>query len=331
MGSPLSLLRFLNAIGGDGSGPAQKGVREERDVTLADGTLVDLYEPAGRCAQGAVVAVHGVTLNSRRDPRLMQFARALAASGRLCVVPTLDGLAACEFVERDLSRLTIAIEFAYARSAAQVALAGFSYGGSYALVVAAHEAVRTRLDYVFSVGAYHSLAALLAHFRTEGETAAPTRVGEREHFVYARLSLAYGFRRDLGLALDLVAEMEALLRSYCDDDALETKRRFYEQHLRRLDIFEYLAKHVSPGVLAALSPAGRLARIACPVGLAHAVDDDIVPAGHARLIAAELAGRPHLRHACVVTPLLTHVTPSGLLRHGVDLPRLASLLRPLVA
>ncbi|MCP5047549.1 MAG: hypothetical protein GY940_10280, partial [bacterium] len=68
------------------------------------GIVFDLYQHREK-DRGVWVIVHGVTVNGRKDPRLVHFAHSIACSGVTCVVPSLEGLVSCRWEPGDLDKL----------------------------------------------------------------------------------------------------------------------------------------------------------------------------------------------------------------------------------
>jgi pimeloyl-ACP methyl ester carboxylesterase len=293
---------------------------------LAHGGIpCDVYEPAGRGdARTTVVAVHGVTVNGKDDPRLRGFARALAASRSRCLVPTLPGLAA---VRRDPSDVdALARLLADAPGDRDIVVVGFSHGASLALLAAARPPAAPRVRHVLSFGAYHSLSRVAAALRALPE---PRKRRDRDDIVYAHLVEARRRADELRLAPGVVAAADDLLRRYCGAASEDEKLRFFEDHLRPLE----LARRPDPAadaLHAALSPAGQLGAITCPVDLVHDPNDLLVPVSEAHALLEELRlAAPNRPHRLLVTTLVQHVSAAGVMRPREGL-RLLAMLAPLV-
>lgn len=322
------------------------GVEERRDLSIP-GTSAhyDLYSPRKGSRQ-TIVALHGLTVHGGRDRRLEFFARCLARSGATCIVPTLPGLAACSLEPDDIDVLRRLVEAHTAAAGAGMGIIGFSYGGSYALVAASLEEIATRVRFVLTFGAYHSLDTLSDWYLARDDVA-PATEDEWDNLIYLHLVLAYQLREKLPQCGALKPQVRSLLERYCSQASAQEKRAFYETYLKPLEVVRAAAPLRDPAVHAALSPAGKLEGLACPVGLIHDPTDSIVPPEHAALLLAELekagreacpggtgrhgAGRDGLeaRHRCLVTPLLSHVDLASVLDVG-QLRALLATLTPLV-
>ena len=111
---------------------------------------------------------------------------------------------------------------------------------------------------------------------------------------------------------------------------MEEKRRFFEEHLRELDLGVMIERSVGGRDFDELSPAGNLAGIRCPVTLIHDRNDAVVPSSQSERLFAELpevAGRD--RHRFVVTSVLSHVSPTNVLRVH-ELGALAGAIAPIL-
>lgn len=276
----------------------------------------------------ACIAVHGVTLKGGQDPRLIQFARAVAHFGTTCVVPTLRGLASCRWETSDLDELANVVAFTADTIHQPVGLVGFSFGGSYALIAAGRLEVSRHIPWVITVGAYHDLSEVLDGYALNLNRQ-PQSDTEWDDAIYQQLVFLYGQRDAVAFSQEVWHEIETLLNRYCSDASLEEKRRFYDFHLRNLDT-DVFKRSPEPEVLRKLSPAGSLEHLACPVTLIHDRHDQVVPAAQAERLFSELKTHPSGKdHRLVLTSLLSHVSASNLLNiHEVI--RLAQALSPLI-
>jgi dipeptidyl aminopeptidase/acylaminoacyl peptidase len=273
-----------------------------------------------------LIAVHGVTVCGKDDERLGHFARCLAISGMNCVVPTLPRLADLQWDTSDVEALCDLVGSMSSDTPGRVGLIGFSYGASYALLAAARSEVASRVGFVIAVGAYHSFSDLYDGY-LEAEGAPPREERELIDRIYLHLVLA---RRQPELFTEEVrAQIDSLLKRYCYEAPDEEKRRFYQEHLHGRELVRREHQHRDHDLLRTLSPAGKLSGLDCPVGLLHDPDDHLVPAGQAERLHEELRRLPGGgQHRLVVTPLMQHVTLSGLLKMR-DVLRLFSILSPL--
>lgn len=282
---------------------------EHRDLHTPQGMLFDWYEPSHATATPAI-ALPGVTVNSKDDPRLQYFARCLAASGIPCLAPRIHGLAECDLQPADILEL---VDFIDQQSNGQrLGLIGFSYGASYALLAAAHPKVASKIGYVLSFGAYHNLDDLFSTYVTK-KASLHHIDPESSDWIYLHLVLAYRHRKKLELSDQTVQLVYRLLQTYCHTSNLQDKRAFYQSHLRQLDLVQLEKESRDAFIHSSLSPAGRLHGLRCPIGLLHDPNDGLIPADHAQALQKELSTHG-IRHQILITPLLSHVDVSGMRR-----------------
>ena len=309
--------------------PDPRVVERPAIAVPGSGAVYDLYEPRGRRI-GSVVAVHGVTLQGARDPRLGNFARSLARLGVACAMPALPALADCRWDTRDLDHLESVVAHLAADPDHRPGLMGFSYGGSYALVAASRPSISDRIRFAVCLGAYHSLENLFDWYIEAGKRA-PGSEKEWDNVIYRRLVMAYQQRQTLPLPETLLSEVKSLLVRYSNGATPEEKHRFDKAHLRRLDLFSGEVASRDHRVLEALSPARNLAGIRCPVRLIHDRLDTVVPPVHSERIFAELRALPSAdSHTLLITPLISHVSLKGFSKIG-EVQRLCASIAPLVS
>jgi pimeloyl-ACP methyl ester carboxylesterase len=314
-------LAFLARLGLPGGGPAP------RPLPVA-GAACDWYPARGR-PRAAVVALHGLTLEGRAEHRLAAFARALARSGAHCAVPELPGLAGAVWDGTDVEVAGRAIEAAAAEGGMPVAVVGFSQGGSVGLLAAGRPGPAAAVRAAIAFGAHHDLGRVLGRLAGLDEPR-PDDGDGWDDWIWVHLVQAHRCGEALGLPAALRAEVEHRLRRHCLTGLSEDKRRFYEERLRPLELLRR-GPPPAEGDLRALSPAGRLQGVACPVALLHDPADRLVPASEAEALRAELAGRPagSARDRLLVTGLLRHVSPAAAFRPAEAL-RLLAVLAPLL-
>jgi acetyl esterase/lipase len=334
LGDFFRLTALLARVAREPSPGPDPRIEELPDQQTGAGVRYDLYRPR-YCFRGeartAMIAAHGVTCRGRRDPRLVHFARCLARSGVIAAVPTLSGLAAHRWDVADLDALeqvVAAVADATAPSGVPLGLIGFSYGGSYALVVAARQRVASRIGFTLTVGAYHSLDRVFDWY-VETQHLEPTTEEEWDDAIYLQLILASQHRDRLGLSAERCGELESLLERYCFEAPAGEKRRFYDTHLRGRGLIDLGSAHRDRAVLEALSPAGKLASLRCQVSLIHDERDSIVPSSEAEALMRELESHGGQGHALLVTSLLSHVNLKDAFRLG-EVRRLYRALEPVL-
>lgn len=300
----------------------------EHEECLPSGTRMVIYQHYRR-KLAAWVAVHGVTINGGQDPRLIHFARSMAHFGVTCVVPTLGGLASCRWKTSDLDELANIVTFTADTTRQPVGLVGFSFGGSYALIVAGRSGALKHIPWVITFGAYHNLADVLEGYALNLRRE-PKNNAEWDENIYERLVFLYGHRDAVAFHQEVWQKAEALLKRYCSKASFEEKLHFYDRYLHDLDT-ELFKPLPDPEVLDKLSPAGNLEHLDCPVTLIHDRNDHAVSPAQAEHLFSELQTlHRNQPHRLVLTSLLSHVSSSNLM-NVPEVIRLAKALSPLMS
>jgi pimeloyl-ACP methyl ester carboxylesterase len=261
-----------------------------------------------------------MTPNGKDEPRLVHCARAAALAGVRCTIPHLPGLAACRWEPSDVQTLAAVVAEVARRGPGRPGIVGFSYGATHALLAPLRPAAASAARFVLAFGPVASLRDLHDGYRTAW-LAEPGDEAEREDAIYARLVLAHRYGKALGLPSASRAAVEDLLRRFCRDATLQEEMAVHERHLHGLDLLGAEDRHADPAAYEALSPAGRLAGLSCPVSLVHDRHDHVVPCAHSARLFAELrAGPAPNRHHLVLTTLLQG-------RARMRIPPLGELLR----
>jgi len=302
----------------------------ERDVAIPTrhGPMPGRVYAPDPAIHAATLLVPGINPTGLDEPRLIEFARALAGSGVPIVTVAPDDLVAFRVTAADTDRIEDAAGWLADQPAltggGRPGLVGVSFAGGLAIVAAGRPAVRDRLAFVLSFGGHGDLPRVL-RFLCTGELADGTR--ERPH--------DYGTAVVLLNVLDRLvppAQVEPLreaVLSFMEAsrlamiDAEEARREFARARaleaalpepaagwMRRVNArdVEGSGPRLLPYALAigadpALSPE-RSPAPAAPVFLLHGVGDIVIPTLETDRLAAWLDGRTDVR--ALVTPLVTH-------------------------
>lgn len=260
-----------------------------RERTVVGGVPGDLYAPPERAP--AVLLVPGATPAGLRDRRAIAVAEAYARAGRAVFMPELT-LYDQRFEEHDLDALVNAARGLARRegTGGRVALVGFSYGGSFALVAAADPRLEGVLERVGVFGAYDDLVGVIQ--------AATTGVSlvDGEAIPWAPDPAADDIIRENALELvppEQRAALAAALDGEFDAAELPTEAAAIHALLANRDPEETfpLARALPADVrarLARFSPASVADRVNVPVEVLHSTDDPAVPYGEALRLARDL-------------------------------------------
>ena len=301
-----------------------------RPIPWRGGTLRSrAYQPYTERGRG-ILLVPGVHAAGIDEPRLMGFARDLAAMGHPVLTVELPDLAHYEITTRTTDMIEDATAWMMRRAEfhgrdGRIGVLGISFGGGLAIVAAARPSIRNGVAFVMAVGGHGDLPRTLKYLCTgiqpDGAARPPhdyglaiVLLGVADHVVpgeqvqplrQAILSFLEASR------LDMVDKEKARIefdRAKTLETSLAEPSRTYMDYVNKRDVARLgpvLLPYVAElGGDPALSPARSPAPEA-PVFLLHGTDDNVVPAIESTLLAQDLRGRGVEVHA-LLTPLITH-------------------------
>ena len=280
----------------------------ESSLTVA-GAPADLYRPPGGGPKPALVLLHGLVEEGRRDARLIQAARRLARSGFAVLVPDLPGLQRGRLRLDDTRYVVEAVRILRRApmAAPRVVLVGISVGAGPTLFAATDPGIRDEVDLVVTLGGYADAKALVQHILTAEVDRERVRV-----FVLRNLDLFAppADQRLLGEAL--TRSLEAL-----EDSALQRRltpagravanvltRRTPEDVAQALETLP----HEVQTFLQALSPVRVVNALRAPLILIHGRGDPAIPFTESQKLSA--AARPIIQTRLVLLRVIGHVDPS---------------------
>lgn len=315
-------------------GPVRRHLAAARMLTRF-GADVDLGTPgqpmtvAGLDARAygsgpPLLLVHGVHPGGMREPRLVRFARILAAEGYRVVTPQLSALAEFRLDPETATRIAeAAAELARESPDGRVGIVGISIGGGMALLAADREpAIRA----VLAIGPHHDARRLTSWWlgeTIEGPDGVPLESAPPETYGLQVLAHAYADEvfgpEQAPLARRAIASQFDGSEPPEDLDG-ETEARL--QALRTAPAPPWLAPVVNAHLdaLREASPVGHLGDLSADVFLLHGLADPVVPPVESAWIASEL---PSARVGGVLqTPLIGHAE-----RHDVGLAEQIRVVR----
>jgi dienelactone hydrolase len=276
-----------------------------------------------------ILLVPGVHAAGIDEPRLIGFARQIAATGHPVVTAQLDDLAHYMIT----TRTTDMIEDA-ARSVSSTAdhgapgrigLMGISFGGGLSIVAAGRPALQDRVEFVMAFGGHADLPRTLKYLCTgiqpDGTVRPPhdyglaiVLLGAADRVVPAAqvdplraaiLSFLEASRLDM---VDKAKAAVEFAKAKALEAGLDEPARTYMNYVNARDVVRLgpvLLPHVADlGGDPALSPA-RSPFPRGPVYLLHGTDDNVVPAIESTLLGRDLSARGVSVHV-LLTPLITH-------------------------
>jgi dienelactone hydrolase len=169
---------------------ADAGVRRptERRIDIdlpatTPGTMAGrLYSPAGR-PRRMVLLVPGFHPAGIDEPRLVAFAREIAASGIAVVTPDIPELSRFEIAPAITDRIEAAAVWLFKQSRqpdaagdGRIGLLGLSFSGGLTVVAAGRPSLRDRVAYVLSVGGHDDLPRALRYLCLGAEARPPRQL-----------------------------------------------------------------------------------------------------------------------------------------------------------
>lgn len=264
-------------------------------------TRARLYAPAGVDRPPGIVLLHGVHNKGIDEPRLVRFARTIAATGVAVLTPELREIADYRIDPASLDTIAGATRTLRDRiGAARVGVMGLSFSGGLALVAASDPRCASDIAYVVAIGAHDDLPRVLRFFATNSiEKPDGSREAMTAHD-YGPLVLVYASIDDFFPADDVPVAREALRLWLGEefDAAREKAKRLSAPSAERMKtLFDHRVASLAPELLAeidkkreamrAVSPHDHMKDVTVPVFLLHGAGDSVIPASETLWLAAD--------------------------------------------
>jgi len=287
------------------------------------------YRPA-RQAGRPILLVPGVHAAGIDEPRLVGFAREIAATGHPVLTVELPDLKRYEITTRTTDMIEDAAAWmlrtdGWHESDGRIGMLGISFGGGLSVVAAGRPSIRDRIAFVMAFGGHADLTRTLRFLCTgiqpDGTKRAPHDYG---------LAIVLLASADRVVPAPQVAPLRAAILSYLEASrldmvdkaaaarefdrakalavSLEEPAHTYMGYVNARDVVR-LGPVLLPltddlGGDPALSPA-RSTLPAAPVYLLHGTEDNVVPAIESTLLAGDVQKAGGTVHV-LLTPLITH-------------------------
>lgn len=281
-----------------------------------------LYTPTDVGNPGGIVLLHGVHRLGIDDPRLVNFARALAGSGIEVMTPELRDLADYRVTPQTIDQIgAAAVALSAEMKRPKVGLMGLSFAGGLALLAACKPEYSNHIGFVVAIGSHDDLGRVSRFFATNTiEKPDGTSVPFQAH-EYGVLVLAYSHLDGFFSAADETAAKEALrLWLWEQPDASlkaaqqlspegrgEFDRLLHHRDQVQQQLLQEIQAHAAE--MQAVSPHGHLANLNVPIFLLHGSGDSVIPASETLWLAQDVP-KPDLK-AVLVSPALIHVNMEG--------------------
>lgn len=315
--------RLLARFGDADAGPPAGVIEEALAVPHANRspTRARLYRPGGQ-SRGAMVLVPGVHRLGVDEPRLVRFARAIAASGVTVLTAEMAALVNYRIDDAAPEDIGDAAHALHERAGAPVGVMGMSFAGGLALLAATEDRYRSDVAFVVAVGAHDDLARVARFFATNAIARPDGSIATLAAHPYGPCVLVYDHAEDFFAPADRAAARDALrLWLWEEKDAARAKLAALPAGARaELEaLFDGNLEAITPRLLAeidaraaamrAVSPHERLAGLEAPVFLLHGAGDSVIPATETSWLALDVPRR--LVRDVLVSPALVHVELEG--------------------
>jgi pimeloyl-ACP methyl ester carboxylesterase len=315
------LLRLANPqASGFGVRFAQHPVEEQAGtaVTPSGPLKYRLYIPQDVSNPAGMVLLHGVHHLGIEEPRLINFARALAKAGLEVMTPELNDIADYHVIPRSAEQIGIsAVILSTQIHQPKVGVIGLSFAGGLALMAATKPEFSSNIGFVTTIGAHDDLARVSRFFATNtierpDGTSSPFAAHE-----YGVLVLAYSHLEDFFSPPDIPAAQEALRLWLWEqaEAALKAASRLSPDGQKQFDLLVHHRDQLQQKLLnqirlhgdemTAVSPHGHLNSLSVPVLLLHGSGDGVIPTSETEWLAKDVP--PQELKSVLISPALGHV------------------------
>lgn len=319
----------LTRLAGESKGfLAHYGVNEVsvRETTfVASGTMLParIYEPVGVANPPALVIIPGVHHLGIEEPRLKNFANAMAGHGLVVLTPSVPDIANYHVTKESIDVVGAAIEKLHSETGApKVGVLGLSFAGSLGLLAAADPRYGKQVAFVAAIGAHDDLSRVLQFFATNHIEEPGGSRREMQAHEYGPFVVVYG-HPDEFFSREDVAQATVVLRYLLWEDVdrakVEAARLSPDGQRRMALLFDHRVDALSPVLLRGIekyssemvpvSPHGKLGTLRAPVFLLHGEADNVIPPSESLWLAHDLP--PGLLRECLISPVISHVELGG--------------------
>jgi pimeloyl-ACP methyl ester carboxylesterase len=265
-----------------------------------------------------MVVVHGLHQLGMEEPRLVNFAKALAETGVEVLTPQVDAIADYRVVPESIDVIGKSAQELGRLAGQQVGIVGLSFAGGLSLMAAADPKYADSICCVAAVGAQDDVQRV-EHYLVEGRTEWPDgRLLTTPPHEYGWLILIYSHPEDFFLPADVEGARNSLRLLLHEDvdgakhlsqalsPAGQASMSAILQHQRdsfRAKLAADLESHSAEAV--SVSPHGHLQGLKAMVLLVHGEGDDVIPPSETGWLAKDIPSG-HLQ-AALISRAISHV------------------------
>jgi dienelactone hydrolase len=282
-----------------------------------------LYTPLHSKNAPAIVVLHGVHHLGIDEPRLENFATAMAACGVRVLTPELPDIKDYQVGANSIATIGESAEWLTREDSGRpVGVMGLSFSGGLSLLAATDPKYQQNIRFVMAVGSQDEMSRVATYYET-GEDVRPNGTEETlAPHEYGPLVLEYEHVGEFVPAQD-VAPIRAVLRAHLYEDPIAEHAALRRLSTAQTAEAKALMDTTLPATrtaleraderhaedMAAVSPHGRLAMLKTPVYLLHGAGDNIIPSAETEWMASELPKRS--LKAELISPVLSHLDLVG--------------------
>ncbi|MBN1610362.1 MAG: hypothetical protein JW940_27285 [Polyangiaceae bacterium] len=282
-----------------------------------------LYSPVGKTGAPGLVIIHGVHRLGIEEPRLVHFARTIAATGLVVLTPEVSELADYRIDPASVQTIgASARALGEALGVPRVGMMGLSFAGGLGLIAAADPRWAPSIGLVVSVGGHHDLARVLRFFLSNQIQRPDGSVDRLEAHDYGALIVVHNHIEAFFPPEDVPAARQAVKHWLWErfKEAKQDAETLSPAARARIELLfdgktEALARELAaeierrkPG-FAAVSPDRIEASIRVPMFFLHGAGDSVIPASESLWLAH---GAPAgTLGGLLVTKAITHVELHG--------------------
>jgi dienelactone hydrolase len=294
------------------------------EIQLSKGSArARLYAPVGVARAPGIVLLHGVHYLGIDEPRLVRFARTIAATGVTVLTPEIREIADYRIDAASLETIAASVGALRARlEVPTVGVMGLSFAGGLALVAASEKEYSAGIGFVVTVGADDDLPRVLRFFATNTIELPDGTTRPMKAHDYGPLVLVHARVADFFPPEDVAGASDALrlwLSEHFDEARARAATVSPPSRALLETCFDHDVAALAPKLLAeigateetmrAVSPHDHLANIRVPVFLLHGAGDNVIPYSETLWLAHDTPPR-YLRDV-LVSSAIQHVELEG--------------------
>ncbi len=286
---------------------------------------LDVYEPRGR-DRGTIVVVHGMTVQGKRDPRIIALARALCAAGFRVVAPEIPSIRALNIEASQIGVIAQVLDAIASHRglapAGRVSVLAPSFSGALVLSAATLPIINARIDAVCAIGAFSHVQSVMRYLLADDAADTYGRYIVLKKLLPAAQENSAGLMELLDVAIrdnlsqssyakqvnkDELAPPALILPQRIEvlapGDKQQAEQLFADAAFR-LDILAQ-AQQVLSEELNALDVGPRLQGLQAKVFLLHGREDKVIPYEQSEMLHGKLRELDKPSNL-LVSPLLSH-------------------------